>query len=257
MDFLTGHLRSFLGSPGAAGAPDDPEKVMIDLIDHSENSEEFAVQKLGNPRVAAAMDRAARPPDKAPPAARGYGIKRTVQGLLPPGREILAVLGAVVFAVHSWSVGGFLYKLPSLLLKYRTGEILVVFCYHMAFAFLESLCVTAVLLGMSALLPAGLLRTGFVYKGLLVLIAGCAAAIFLQYSYVSESFAFEGAGRGLFWARVAAGFLIFLGLYAASTRSVRMQKALTWLAEQISVMLFVYLPLDVVGLLTVGVRLLR
>jgi hypothetical protein len=132
----------------------------------------------------------------------------------------------------------------------------VVFCYQMAFAFLESLCVMAVLLALGALLPAGLLRKGFVYKGLLVLAAGCAAAIFLQDSYVSESFAFEGSGRGLFWTRVAAGLSLFLGLYAASFWATWVQKALTWIAEQSSVMLFVYLPLDLVGLLVVGFRLL-
>jgi hypothetical protein len=132
-----------------------------------------------------------------------------------------------------------------------------VFSYQMAFAFMESLLVMAVLLALSVLLPAGLLRRGFAYKGLLVLAAGCAAAVFLQYSYVSESFAFEGPGRGVFWAKVAAGALVFLGLYAASFRSMRVKKALTWLAEQISVMLFVYLPLDVVGLLVVSFRLLR
>jgi hypothetical protein len=162
-----------------------------------------------------------------------------------------------VFAVHSWSVRGFLYNLPSFLLKYRTGQILAVFCYHMAFAFLESLCVMAVLLAISAILPAGLLRRGFAYKGLLVLAAGSAAAIFLQYSYVSETFAFEGPQRALFWAKAAAGFVVFLGIYLASFRIVIVQKALTWLAEQISVMLLVYLPLDLAGLLVVGFRLLR
>jgi len=201
--------------------------------------------------------RAAGPSGKARQAARGPEINRTVGGLLPPGHETVAVLGAVVFAIHSWSVRGFLYNLPSFLLKYRTGEILVVFCYHMAFAFLESLIVMAALLGLSALLPAGLLRRGFIYKGLLVLAAACAAAILLQYSYVSESFAFEGAGRALFWTRVAAGFVVFLLIYLASFKVVSLRKALTWLAEQISVMLFVYLPLDLVGLLVVGFRLLR
>jgi hypothetical protein len=113
-----------------------------------------------------------------------------------------------------------------------------------------------VLLGASVVLPARLLRKGFVYKGLLILFGGCAAAIFLQYSYVSETFAFEGPGRDLFWTRVAAGLVVFLALYVASFRVLRLQTALTWLAEQISVMLFIYLPLDVVGLLVVGARLL-
>jgi hypothetical protein len=194
---------------------------------------------------------------RSPEAARGPHIKRRVQYLIPPGREIVAILGAVVFAVHSWSVRGFLYNLPSFLLKYRMGEILAVFCYHMAFAFVESLCIMAALLGASVLLPGPMLRKGFAYKGLLILAAGCAAAVFMQESYVSESFAFVGPARGLFWAQVAAGSVGFLGLYVASFRALRVQRVLTWLADQLSVMLLVYLPLDLVGLLVVGFRLLR
>ena len=60
MDFLNGRLQAFLGPPGAAGAPDDLEKVIIDFIDQSEYTLNIAVQELDNPRIAAAIDRAAR-----------------------------------------------------------------------------------------------------------------------------------------------------------------------------------------------------
>jgi len=60
MDFLNGRLQAFLGPPGAAGAPDDLEKVIIDFIDQSEHTLDVAVQELDNPRIAAALDRAAR-----------------------------------------------------------------------------------------------------------------------------------------------------------------------------------------------------
>ena len=166
-------------------------------------------------------------------------------------------MGAAVFAVHSWSVRGFLYNLPSFLLKYDTGQILAVFCYHMALAFLESMGVMGALLLASAALPSQLLRRGFLYKGLLVLAAASAAAVFLQYSYVSETFAFEGAGRSRFFIEAAAGLAVFLALYIASFRAIWLQSALGWVAEQVSVMLFVYLPLDLVGLLVVAVRLVR
>jgi hypothetical protein len=60
MDFLNGRLQAFLGPPGAAGASDDVEKVIVDFIDQSEHTLDVAVQELDNPRIAAAIDRAAR-----------------------------------------------------------------------------------------------------------------------------------------------------------------------------------------------------
>ncbi len=60
MDFLNGNMQAFLGPPGAAGAPDDLEKVIVDFIDQSEYTLDIAVQELDNPRIAAAIDRAAR-----------------------------------------------------------------------------------------------------------------------------------------------------------------------------------------------------
>jgi phosphatidylserine/phosphatidylglycerophosphate/cardiolipin synthase-like enzyme len=60
MDFLNGRLQAFLGPPGAAGAPDDLEKVIIDFIDKCEHTLDIAVQELDNPRIAAVIDQAAR-----------------------------------------------------------------------------------------------------------------------------------------------------------------------------------------------------
>ncbi len=60
MDFLNGRLQAFLGPPGAAGAPDDLEEVIIDFINQSEYTLDIAVQELDNPGIAAAIDRAAR-----------------------------------------------------------------------------------------------------------------------------------------------------------------------------------------------------
>lgn len=51
MDFLNGRLQAFLGPPGAAGAPDDLESVIIDFIDQSEHTLDIAVQEIDNPRI--------------------------------------------------------------------------------------------------------------------------------------------------------------------------------------------------------------
>ena len=55
MDFLNGRLQAFLGPPGAAAAPDDLEKIIVDFIDESEYTLDIAVQELDNPQIAAAI----------------------------------------------------------------------------------------------------------------------------------------------------------------------------------------------------------
>ncbi len=59
MDFLNGRLQAYLG-PTGAGAADDLEGVIVDFIDRCEHTLDIAVQEIDNPRIAAAIDRAAR-----------------------------------------------------------------------------------------------------------------------------------------------------------------------------------------------------
>jgi hypothetical protein len=59
MDFLNGRVQVFLGPPGA-GAPDNLEDVIVQFIDGAEHTLDVAVQELDNPKIAAAIDRAAR-----------------------------------------------------------------------------------------------------------------------------------------------------------------------------------------------------
>lgn len=94
MDFLNGRLQAFLGPPGSAGAPDDLEKVIIDFIDESEHSLDIAVQEIDNPRIAAAIDRAAR--RKRPGTNRFIRVRLVTEGdylkearpVDPPDREV-------------------------------------------------------------------------------------------------------------------------------------------------------------------------
>ena len=78
MDFLNGRLQAFLGPPGRAGAPDDLEKVIIEFIDQSEHTLDVAVQEIDNPRIAAALDRAAR--RKRPGTDRFIRVRLVTEG---------------------------------------------------------------------------------------------------------------------------------------------------------------------------------
>lgn len=94
MDFLNGRLQAFLGPPGAAGAPDDLETVIIDFIDKSEHTLDVAVQELDNPLIAAAIDRAAR--RKRPGTNKFIRVRLVTEGdylkedepVDPPDKEV-------------------------------------------------------------------------------------------------------------------------------------------------------------------------
>ena len=183
-------------------------------------------------------------------------IRSFLRSRLPPSGEILSVFGVVVFAVHSWSVRGFLFHLPSFLLKKPLGEIAGIFCYHMVFALLESGFLIAFILILAVVLPSAWLRNGFVYKGFLLVAAATVTAILLQDSPAYETFTFAISNDPNLAAKISVTLIAFLVLYVLAHRRPGLQKPVIFLADQISIMLFVYLPLDAVGLFVVAARLM-
>jgi hypothetical protein len=168
---------------------------------------------------------------------------------LPTWGEISVVFGVVVFFVHSWSVRGFLFQVPSFLLHYRLGQILAVFAYMMAFALLESLAITGLLVLASLVLPVKWFRQGFEYKGFLaVLVAAIASVLYQSYlknDMLPKTFYYQwGALTLLVWV-----LLVFLFHYLP-----RLQKISLGLEERLSVMAYLYVPLGIIGIFTVIVR---
>jgi hypothetical protein len=96
-----------------------------------------------------------------------------------------------------------------------------------------------------------------VYKGFLLLLAAAVGAIALQYSFSFEIFGFDPSNLGLLYERAGAGLILFAGMWALTQKYAGVQRFLVQLADRASIMLFVYLPLDAVGLLVVAWRLLR
>jgi phosphatidylserine/phosphatidylglycerophosphate/cardiolipin synthase-like enzyme len=94
MDFLNGRLQAYLGPPGNAGAPDDLEKVIIDFIDQADHTLDIAVQEIDNPRIAKAIDQAAR--RKRPGTEKFIRVRLVTEGdylkekkpVDPPDKEV-------------------------------------------------------------------------------------------------------------------------------------------------------------------------
>ena len=184
-------------------------------------------------------------------------LPHSLRARIPASGDLLSVLGLVVFVVHSWSVRSLLFHVPYFILKLTAGEVLAVASYHMVFALLESTLVMALLTLLAAVLPAAWLRDGFVHKGFLVIIAAGLAAVFLQQSFFYGAFAFDHPNQVALYWRAALGVVLFSGAWLLVDRSRRLQAGIGSLVERFSVMLLIYLPLDLVGLLVLAPRLVR
>ena len=119
----------------------------------------------------------------------------------------------------------------------------------MAFAFLESLIVTSTLVLLSAILPSNWLRAGFVYKGFIVITMATAAAVILQRTLQGQFPTLPILT--LIWFTPLVWTVIFIIL---TQRKPRVQHILLDIAERISIMLFIYVPIGLLSLVIVALR---
>ena len=118
----------------------------------------------------------------------------------------------------------------------------------MAFAFLESLLITGILVLLSAILPASWLRNGFAFKGLIVIVMATAAAILLQRTMQGTLPALPVLT--LIWFTPLVWTVIFIIL---AQRKPRVQSILLEIAERSSIMLFLYVPVGIISLIAITV----
>ena len=171
---------------------------------------------------------------------------------LPERNEFYAVLGVVVFVVHSWSVRGFLHEVPSFIHYFRVSQILAIFAYMMGFALLESLLVTSGLGLLSLLMPAGWFKNGFVYKSFITVLLGRIAMLWLENTVMSWNNKFPPVELLLTFAGITVGAWVVLLLLLHYLKPL--QKALLFIADRIGVMAYLYVPLGILGLFVVLVR---
>jgi hypothetical protein len=188
-------------------------------------------------------------------------VKTTLKVLgnrLPIGSEILSVFNVILFVVFGWSIRGFLFVLPSFLLYYQLGDIAAILFYMLAFALLESLFLTFGLVLISIIFPSNWLKTGFGYKGFLVLSVSTIGLVLYQGYYKVGFFqAFIKDDYSTLFPMLI-GFvvcLIILGLlFWIFKNSSRIKSSLLTFIDQFGVFAYIYIPLGLIGLIVVLVR---
>ncbi len=167
----------------------------------------------------------------------------------PRRSDVIAVLAVAVFACFTWALIGFFNKLSSFILYFTPGEIGNIFAFLMAFALLESLAAAGVLVLLSGILPSNWLKEGFAFKGFVILLVATATAILFQHALKDY---FPSLGTLLAYSLIPL-LLIALLLWFLNPRP-RLQNILLSVQDRILIMLFVYLPIGVIGLLVVMAR---
>jgi hypothetical protein len=172
-----------------------------------------------------------------------------IRNRFPSRRDGIAVLAVAVFLCFSWTLIGFFNKLSSFILYFTPGEIANIFAFMMAFALLESLAVAGLLVLLSAILPSSWLKEGFAFKGFVILLVATGTALLFQRELKDY---FPSAGTLLTYSLIPLLVIAFLVWFLHSRP--RLQRLLLTVQDRISIMLFIYVPIGVIGLLVVMAR---
>jgi hypothetical protein len=169
---------------------------------------------------------------------------------LPKLQDILPVFAVISTIFFGWSIFVFLQKLPSWLYYLNVGEILTILAYTFTNDLLESLLWLGVLLLLTALLPASLIRDRFAERGSSVGLICLGSLVFFIKLHAER-----GASLmryGVLWLVVTlllAGLLVYL-----SSRYRMLSDAILSFTDRLTVFLFLFVPLGILSSLVVLLR---
>jgi len=176
----------------------------------------------------------------------------------PHRQDVAYVFGGVVFIVYVWAVRGFLYQFSSLRLYHNLGDILAVFCYLMAFALLESLLITGILLLIGFLLPRQWFKEGFAVKGFLAVLVSGSAMVKLQgYLYSQQMHNYQMPSSTTLYGGAVIGFVLLLILIFLVQKVTVIRNLLLAFEERLQVFIYVFVPLGILGLFVIFFRNIR
>ncbi len=171
---------------------------------------------------------------------------------VPARAELVRVFAATAFLVYSWTMYVSFWKLPSWLYFLGLGEIASLYSYGFIANLIECLLLTGLTAALSLLLPRAWWRDGFVARSVVIILVLLVSAQWHLSRYPTHDLrdAFL-ASQPLWWlATLAIG--VVLAWCAGRFRWMR--TGLERIADQLTVFLYLYLPLTLIGLIVVVVR---
>jgi len=173
---------------------------------------------------------------------------------LPDRREMLPVFGIFCFFCFSWSLYRLFWYIPSWLEYLSLWKVLIITCYVLAFALIESLAMTLLTILFLLVYPKKIINNRFVLiaSGLSVVVS---LAAFLLQRKISLVYRLE------IW-QILLYFLIILVLLVGGVflicwvldRQPKISRFGAELAERMTIFVYIYAPLGLIGLIVVILR---
>lgn len=185
-----------------------------------------------------------------PPVAETESGRSFLQRRLATRQQAFLLFSAVAVPVYSWAIFRFLERMTGWLYFHTIGEILSILAYVLLFALFESAVITILLLLLAAILPRSFFHRHLVSTGAMLFFIVIPGLIIFHYRFDD----LRQMSRPLLLAGVAAYGLIALGLYLLVQRSQPLRRQLHNLAERLSVLTYIYVPLSLLALIVVLVR---
>ena len=160
------------------------------------------------------------------------------------------MFAACVFPVHVWSIVNVLREVPAWVLRLSSWELVGVIAYTQAFALLESVLISLVLILLSVILPGRFFKDRLVAQSSVLVLVTSGWAIAAHYN--DEIIRLWGMRQFLLWSAV---YLASIGVvYVLIHRYKRLESLLRALVERVSVLSYLYVFLDFLSVLVVFAR---
>jgi len=168
---------------------------------------------------------------------------------LPALDQILAVYAVAAFMLFAWSLLWFFWNVPSWLHFMNLGVLFATLSYAVAASFLEGLTFLGLLLVVAFLLPPAWFRDHFTARGAAVTVSLLGLIMLRDYWIVSDNYLLKPmSALGLAFV-ILTVILLFL-----TVKFSWMTKALSVLAERLTIFLYIFVPLSVLSILNVLLR---
>ena len=169
---------------------------------------------------------------------------------LPAFVDLSAVYSVIVVLFYGWTLVAFLWKVPSWLNYLTVGEMLTILAYSFATNWIESLLLLGLLLLATVLLPPKFLLTNFVNRGSVIVLCLLGSGMTFYARFIEQ-----GSSTADSWPVWLAVTLAILSVCLVMVENVKAAgAAVSWLAEQLTVFLYILLPLSALSAAVVLAR---
>jgi hypothetical protein len=177
-------------------------------------------------------------------------LNRFVAERLPARRELIFAFALCAFPIYSWAVIQFLDRLPGWLFYLKIWDMVGIFAYSQLFALIETFLVLGGLIVLAFVLPQTLFRRRFVAVVLVLILFATGGAV--AFHYVEQ--ALRAARYRELSIGVAIYGLFFLTCYLAALHWSNAVEIAENIADHLTTLLYLYLPVSVLSGVLVLVR---